>query len=254
MFKKFIEYKKQKELKEKISKVKPYRLPDIEWIKKDKEEVVYDLKPKSLGWSIKVIGKTGSSKTTFVSAFSEFLIDYLDSIENIYLLPPTANQIGWDRVRNNIKQINDISEIVDVNNSIIVCDDMQVQLKGNEIITEMILNKRHRNLGIIQCEQYTQITDLVQKINADYFVLIGTFTLGDCQYFVETFLSSITAEILFKITEYMNKNNYRFLWADREENMCLGFKKIILLMRMSGVDTFLIKICINVELFLFLVD
>ena len=44
----------------------------------------------------------------------------------------------------------------------------------------------------------------------------------------------------------MNKNNYRSLWTDREENMCLGFKKRILLMRMSGVDTFLIKICINV--------
>ena len=62
MFKKFIKYKKQKELKEKKNKVKPYRLPDTEWIKKDKEEVVYDLKPKSLVWSIKVIGKTGSGK------------------------------------------------------------------------------------------------------------------------------------------------------------------------------------------------
>ena len=40
---------------------------------------------------------------------------------------------------------------------------MQVQLKGNKTLTEMILNKRHRNLGIIQWEQYTQVTDLVQK-------------------------------------------------------------------------------------------
>ena len=103
MFKKFIECKKQKELKEENNKVKPYRLPDIEWIKEDKEEVVYDLIPKSLGWSIKVIGKTGSGKTTFVSAFLEFLIDYIDSIENIYLLSSAANQIGWERVRNNIK-------------------------------------------------------------------------------------------------------------------------------------------------------
>ena len=57
----------------------------------------------------------------------------------------------------------------------------------------MILNKRHRNLGIIQCEQHTQITDLVQKMNANYFVLLGTFTLSDCQYFAERFLSSISA-------------------------------------------------------------
>ena len=85
---------------------------------------------------------------------------------------------------------------------------MQIQLKGNKILTEMILNKRHRNLGIIQCEQYTQITDLVQKLNDDYFVLLGTFTLSDCQYFVEKFLSTISAEVLFKIIKYMNKHNY----------------------------------------------
>ena len=162
-------------------------------LKKNKEEVVYDLIPKSLGWSIKVIRS------------------------------PTSNQIGWDRVRNNIKHINDINEIVDVNNYIIVCDDMQIQLKGNKILTEKILNKSHRNLGIIQCKQYTQITDLVQKINADYFVLIGTFTLCDCQYFVEKFLSSITAEILFIVIKYISKINFRFLWTDSEENMCLGF-------------------------------
>ena len=68
----------------------------------------------------------------------------------------------------------------------------------------MILNKRHRNLGIIQCEQYTQITDLIQKMNVHYFMLLGTFTLSDCQYFVETFLFSITAEVLFKVIKYMN--------------------------------------------------
>ena len=42
---------------------------------------------------------------------------------------------------------------------------------------------------------------------------------------METFLSSITAEILFKIIKYMNKNNYRSLWIDREEHTRLGFKK-----------------------------
>ena len=88
---------------------------------------------------------------------------------------------------------------------------MQIQLKGNRILTDMILNERHRNLGIIQCEQYTEITDLVQKVNADYFVLIGTFTLCDCQYFEEAFLSSITSEILFKAIKYMNENNYIFM-------------------------------------------
>ena len=44
----------------------------------------------------------------------------------------------------------------------------------------------------------------------------------------------------------MNKNNYRFLWIEREENLCLGFVKRLLLITLSGVDTFLTKNCINV--------
>ena len=100
--------------------------------------MVYNLIPKSLAWSIKVIGKTGSGKTTFVSAFLGFLIRYIVGIENIYLLSPTSNEIGWDRIKNNIRHINHINEIVDGDNSIIVCDDMQIQLKGNKTLTEMI--------------------------------------------------------------------------------------------------------------------
>ena len=50
----------------------------------------------------------------------------------------------------------------------------------------------------------------------------------------------------------MNKKNYRYLWTDREENMCSEFRKRILLMKMSGVDTFLIKSCMNVYFLFFL--
>ena len=35
--------------------------------------------------------------------------------------------------------------------------------------------------------------------------LLGIFTLSDCQYFVEKFLSSISAKLLFKIIKYINK-------------------------------------------------
>ena len=94
---------------------------------------------------MKVIAKTGSGKTTFVSAFLEFLVDYIGGVENIYLLSPRFNQIGWDRIRKNIEHTNDINDIANANNFIIFCNDMQVQLKGNKVITEMILNKRHRN-------------------------------------------------------------------------------------------------------------
>ena len=38
MIKKLIEYKNQKDLKEKINKVKPYKLPHTEWVKKIKKK------------------------------------------------------------------------------------------------------------------------------------------------------------------------------------------------------------------------
>lgn len=33
------------------------------------------------------------------------------------------------------------------------------------------------------------------------------------------------AESLYKLIKYINKNKDFFLWTDREENICLGFKK-----------------------------
>ena len=66
---------------------------------------------------------------------------------------------------------------------------------------------------MIQCEQYVQSTDVVQKMTADYFVLLGTFTLGDCKYFVERFIHHLIQEYCIK---YMNKNGYMFLWTNCE--------------------------------------
>ena len=194
---------------------------------------------------MKFIGKTGSGKTEFVSAFIEFLLNDIKNIDNVYLLSPTHDQNGWDRIRKSITHITDINEIVDCKNSVIVCDDMQTQLKGNKILTEMIFNKRHRRLSIIQCKQYTQTIDLVQKMNADYFILLGTFTLGDCRYFTEIFLSSISARVLYETIKYMNKNDLRFLWTDCEERICLGFKTQVMLMNMSRNNTFLVKDCLS---------
>ena len=68
---------------------------------------------------MKVTGKTGSGKTTFVSAFIEFLIDYIEGITCIYLLFQTSDQNGWDKIRKNIIFVNNISEIIDASSCII---------------------------------------------------------------------------------------------------------------------------------------
>ena len=57
--------------------------------------------------------------------------------------------------------------------SIIICDDMQVQLKECKILTEMVLNKKHKNLEVIQCEQYTHISRFSSKNECRLFCIIG---------------------------------------------------------------------------------
>ena len=110
---------------------------------KSNTHINYDLLPTTIRWSMKVIGKTGPSKTIFVSAFTDFLLAYMQQKFKIHILSP------WDRIRNNFTQINNIDEIKDIHNALIICDDSQVQLKRNKTLTEMILNKRHRNISII---------------------------------------------------------------------------------------------------------
>lgn len=133
-----------------------------------------------------------------------------------------------DRIYENVIVSDSIDSSKEINDSLIICDDSQTELKGNKTLTELILNKWQKNISIIQRKQYTQNTDSVQKMNADYFVLLGSFIIGECKYFTEKFMSCISPEFLYKLIKYINKNNYFFLWTDREENICLGFKKEVI--------------------------
>lgn len=47
-------------------------------------------------------------------------------------------------------------------------------------------------------------------MNADYFRLLGTFTLGDCQYFIENFLSSMSGVVLYEIIKFTKKGGIDF--------------------------------------------
>ena len=82
-------------------------------------------------------------------------------------------------------------------------------------------------------------------MKADYFVLLGIFTLNDCQYFTEKCLSSFKPKMLFELIKYMNENNRRFLSTTREEKNCLGLENEVTPTNLSGSNTFLIRSCFN---------
>ena len=82
-------------------------------------------------------------------------------------------------------------------------------------------------------------------MKADYFVLLSSFTLNDCQYFTEKCLSSFKPKMLFELIKYMNENNRRFLSTTREEKNCLGLENEVTPTNLSGSNTFLIRSCFN---------
>ena len=105
----------------------------------------------------------------------------------VYLISPTFKQKVWDRIKKNFEVISTIAEINDTINALIICDDDQLVVNGNKLLTQILLNERHRSTCIIQYEQYTQSTDLTQRMNSDCFILLEHFTLGDCSYFTKHF-------------------------------------------------------------------
>ena len=52
---------------------------------------------------------------------------------------------------------------------------MKLDTKGNKLIETLFIRGRHNKTGIIQCEQFTQITVNIEKANTDFLVLIPPF-------------------------------------------------------------------------------
>ena len=88
----------------------------------------------------------------------------------VYLISPTFKQKVWDRIKKNFEVISTIAEINDTINALIICDDDQLVVNGNKLLTQILLNERHRSTCIIQYEQYTQNIDLTQRMNSDCFI------------------------------------------------------------------------------------
>ena len=53
-------------------------------------------------------------------------------IKLIYLISPTSDKKGCDRIRNHVIISESIEYIKDVNNELLICDDTQTQLTGTQ--------------------------------------------------------------------------------------------------------------------------
>ena len=74
-----------------------------------------------------------------------------------------------------------MQEILNIQNILLVFDDMQLEIKGNQLVETLFIRGWSNKTGIIQCEQFTQATAHIQKANTDFFVLIPPFNESTAQ-------------------------------------------------------------------------
>ena len=146
-----------------ILKIKSYR------------SVTKDMYPKSPTCTMKIIGARVKGKTMFLIAFLHSLINRgIVKHEEIYIFCPTFNeQDQWRSstfMESNFKYLNE-----EYDKGKLLFDDMKLDTKGNKLIETLFIRGRHNKTGIIQCEQFTQITVNIEKANTDFLVLIPPF-------------------------------------------------------------------------------
>ena len=81
----------------------------------------------------------------------------------------------------------------------LVFDDMQLEIKENQLVETLFIRGRHNKTGIIQCEQFTQATARIQNANTDFFVLIPPFNASTGRYYHEESMPTLTAKGIWKL-------------------------------------------------------
>ena len=101
---------------------------------------------------MKIIGKRRSGKTTFLFGFLLSLVN--NSIikdTDIWIFCPTFNcQSQWSDTIFKPENIDHLRIDEQSHDKLLVFDDMQTDLKHNNILTEMFTKERYYGIGIIQ--------------------------------------------------------------------------------------------------------
>ena len=115
-----------------------------------------------------------------------------------------------------------------VHNKLLVFDDMQTDLKRNELIENFFIRSRHPKIGIIQCEQFTQDIKHLEKANTDYIVLIPPFNISSAIYYGEKFiLLSVNAIINLgdnAFTKSFNDPEMNYLVINKFGDISMDYK------------------------------
>ena len=156
--------------------------------------------PKAPTFTMKIIAARAMGKTIFLIAFLHSLVNRgIVKHKNIYIFRPTFNeQNQWRSCGFNARNFKYLNEKYS-KGKLLVFDDMQLEIKGNQLVETLFIRGRHNKTGIIQCERFTQATAHIENANTDLFVLIPPFNASTARYYHETFMPTLTAKGIWKL-------------------------------------------------------
>ena len=118
----------------------------------------------------------GAGKTTFVVNY--ILKNANHIFRRIYLVTSTPDQSALDPIRGKDNIIIGDYELLDSAisqcNILIVLDDLMQELRFNKCVQNIYSKGRHRGISLITLEQDATYSNVVERRNADYWVLFQT--------------------------------------------------------------------------------
>ena len=156
--------------------------------------------PKAPTFTMKIITARAMGKTIFLIAFlHSFVNSGIVKHENIFIFCPTFNE--QDHRRSSVFNVRNFKYLNEEHpkGKLLVFDDMQLEIKGNQLVETLFIRGRHNKTGIIQCERFTQATAYIENANIDFFVLIPPFNESTAQQYHYKFMPTSTTKNIWKL-------------------------------------------------------
>ena len=213
---------------DKVNTHTDHKRPVIHIIKRSKQ--MNDIYPRTHIFTMKIIRSRGRGKTVFLISFLHSRVhEKIIGYEDIYIFCPTFNeQERWMNSPFQQRNFNYLRED-NVHNKLLAFDDMQTDLKGNELIENFFIRSRHPKIGIIQSEQFTQDIKHLEKANTDYIVLIPPFNISSATYYGEKFISHLSVNAIINLgynafTKSFNDPELNYLVINKFGDISMGYK------------------------------
>ena len=151
-------------------------------------------------FTCKLFGSRGSGKTTWLINYLNFIeLNGLNNFINIFFITNSSNQKLFELLKCNVTFITlkEFNLKVYKDNTLVILDDMMLDVKDNPIIEQIYSRGRHCNISIFSLEQHSCYSNNVERVNTDYFLLFKFNDGINLDYFRKKFCSEIE-DVAFK--------------------------------------------------------